>query len=298
MQRRHASILRLPLWLLLAATLPAAGQAAATAMVPADGVEAITKPSGDVKLAPVEPGIVAKMLVKEGTSVKAGEVLIQQDDSVLQVELAIAKAEAEDTIRIEAATAQRDQKQVDLEKIKEAFAKQAASRLEMQHAELDVTMAELQIKLEKFSQEQQSRKVDGLKLRIDRMKVRSPIDGKVEEIAVKEGEAVDAMMRVLSVVNVDPLWIDVPMPLAKAAALYTIRSGGGEATVDVYFAGQDERWDVDSKCSGRVIHIAQVANPASQRRIVRVEVPNPTGRPAGEHVLVSVPADDKTEKSK
>jgi len=288
----------LPLWLLLAATLPAAGQAAATAMVPADGVEAITKPSGDVKLAPVEPGIVAKMLVKEGTSVKAGEVLIQQDDSVLQVELAIAKAEAEDTIRIEAATAQRDQKQVDLEKIKEAFAKQAASRLEMQHAELDVTMAELQIKLEKFSQEQQSRKVDGLKLRIDRMKVRSPIDGKVEEIAVKEGEAVDAMMRVLSVVNVDPLWIDVPMPLAKAAALYTIRSGGGEATVDVYFAGQDERWDVDSKCSGRVIHIAQVANPASQRRIVRVEVPNPTGRPAGEHVLVSVPADDKTEKSK
>jgi len=38
-----------------------------------------------------------------------------------------------------------------------------------------------------------------------------------------------------------------------------------------------------------VIHVAKVADGGSLARMVRVEVPNPSGRPAGEHVLVSVP---------
>jgi len=265
---------------------PSETAAAEKDIVPDDAVEAISKPSGDVRLAMTEPGLIAKVLVKDGSPVKAGDVLIQLDDEVRKVELAFAKAEAESTIRVEAAVLTLEQKTVYYKRLATVGAL-ATSDTERELAKLDVDIATKQWELEQLQQGQNALKVKELSLRIDRMKIVSPIDGKVEQVVVKDGEALDSMAQVIRVVNVDPLWIDVPMPMGKAETLAkALKNGDGGATVSVCFPDADGRPDGESTCAGTVIHVAQVADGASQSRVVRVEVPNPGDRPAGEHVWV------------
>jgi multidrug efflux pump subunit AcrA (membrane-fusion protein) len=43
------------------------------------------------------------------------------------------------------------------------------------------------------------------------------------------------------------------------------------------------------RVKAKVVHVAAVADPASETRRVRLEVPNPGGRPAGERVRVYLP---------
>jgi len=253
---------------------------------PSDGIEAISQPSGDVKLAFVEPGLIADVLVKESQTVKVGEVLMQQDDAVRLAELEALTADATDTTRVEAAEAQLEQKKVDLKKLKDA-GPGGASPMEVEHAALDVTIGELQLKLERYNLVQNGRKAKEAKLRIDRMKIVSPIAGKVEQLAVKKGESVEALAQVIRVVNVDPLWVDVPMPLAQAAGLQQALDKGS-TTVNVCFPGQKGEIGAGATCQAKVVHVAMVADPGSNKRIVRIEVPNPELRPAGEHVMIKL----------
>ena len=52
------------------------------------GLEAITKPSQDVKLAFVRPGRIGAVHVKEGQRVQAGQLLMEQDDQAEKLQAA------------------------------------------------------------------------------------------------------------------------------------------------------------------------------------------------------------------
>lgn len=242
---------------------------------PAANIEAITKPSQEVKLGFVRPGILAKMLVKEGQPVKEGELLAQQDDSAEQADLEQLKDSTEDKTRVNAAKAQLDQKKIDLTKMEEAFKKGASTLLEVQHAKLDVIIGGFQLDVENFQRKQDALKQKGLELQIQRMRIKSPVTGLVEEVLVHEGECSDALAKVVRVVKIDPLWVDVPIPLALTRKMPI------GAEVEVLFGATGVK--------GKVIFMAAVADGASATRLVRVEVPNPSGRPAGEHVEIKTP---------
>jgi RND family efflux transporter MFP subunit len=254
---------------------PSLRQAPAAEPQAASNAEAITKPSQEVKLSFVRPGTLYKLMVKEGQSVKEGDLLVQQDDAAEQAQLEELKAAAEDKTRVKAAEAQLDQKKVDLTKMEDAFKKGASTLLEVQHAKLDVIIGGFQLDVENFQRKQDAFKQKELQLQIERMRIKSPISGLVEEILVHEGESSDALAKVIRVVKIDPLWTDVPMPLdlTRKMAIGT--------EVEVLFGA--------TVVKGKVIFMAAVADSASATRLVRVEVPNPSGRPAGEHVEVRLP---------
>ena len=261
------------------AVLPAAD------VIAAGDIEAITKPSKDVTLSFVRQGQIAKILVKEGQVVKVGRVLVQQDDAAEQAHLAQLKAQAEDTI----AQAQLDQKKVDLKKIEWAAKRGASTELEVEHAKLDVLIAELSVKLAKFEHTQNKRKYDEVKIRLSRMRLISPIAGRVERVFIETGESVDSMDEVVRIVSIDPLWIDVPVPVRQAHTLKPNRI----ARIAFDKSGKD-------KIDGKIVHVASVADAASGTLNVRVELPNPSSRPAGEKVYVCFPPSDnsKTDKTK
>jgi len=106
------------------------------------GIAAITNPSGDVTLSFVQPGRIARIHFKEGDAVKAGAVLVQLDDSVERARLAQLEADSKNTTNIEAGEASLAQKRVDLKKLEKAASLNAATDLEVEHAKLDVTIAE------------------------------------------------------------------------------------------------------------------------------------------------------------
>lgn len=242
------------------------------------GIRAVTNPSADITLSYVQPGRIAKVYFKEGEWVKDGQVLIQQDDAVEQIQLAQLQAASEDTTQIQASEASLAQSKVDLKKLEKAAASNAATELEVEHAKLNVKMAELSLQLAKFEHEQAKRKYNELKVQIEKMHLKSPIDGRIENIHVETGESINALADVVRVVQIDPLWIDVPVPLIKAT---TLNYG---KTAQVGFPNPNR-----ASLEGRIIYIAAVADAASSTLRVRIEVPNKSNRPAGEHVEIIFP---------
>jgi len=243
------------------------------------GIRAVTNPSADITLSYVQPGRIAKVYFKEGEWVKTEQVLVQQDDAVEQIQLAQLEAASEDTTQIQASDASLAQKRVDLKKLEKAAAQNAATELEVEYAKLNVKMAELSLQLAEFEHEQAKRKYNEVKVQIEKMRLKSPINGRIEKIHVETGESINALADVVRVVQIDPLWIDVPVPLVKATAL------GDGKTATVRFPDPNR-----ASLEGRIIYIAAVADAASSTLRVRIEIPNKSNRPAGEHVEVIFPA--------
>ncbi len=245
-------------------------------------VRAITAPRRDITLSFVQPGRIAKVHFTEGQWVKAGQVLVQQDDSVEQIKLAQLKAASEDTTQIQASEASLAQKRVDLKKLEKAASLNAATELEVEHAKLDVKMADLSLQLAKFEHEQAGRQYDEVRVQVEKMRLVSPIDGRIEKIHVEAGESINALTDVVRVVQIDPLWIDVPVPLIQAMDLTT----GKKATVE--FTSPNR-----ASVEGNIIFIAAVADAASGTLRVTIEVSNKSNRPAGEHVEIIFPPSRK-----
>ena len=245
-------------------------------------LEAVTRPSADIELSFVRGGRVAEVLVKEGDAVKAGQLLASQDDKVEQIQLLQLKAKAGNQTRILAAEAEMLQKEEDLKKIEGARKKGAATDWEVEHARLNVRIAQLSLQLARFEHEQDRQKYEEAKADVDRMRLVSPIDGRVEEVAVEPGESAQPMKNAVRVVKTDPLWIDVIAPLALARELKT-----GQPALTI-FPGHGAQ-DVGQRMEGRISFVSAVARAASDTLRVLVEVPNPEQRPAGERVSVSLP---------
>ena len=205
------------------------------------GITAITIPSADVTLSFVQPGLISKVLIKEGDKVTAEQLLIQQD--------------------LEAAEASLAQKKVDLKRLEWAAGRGSATDLEVEHARLEVKIAQIIV---------------------DRMCLKSPIEGTIDKVEVEVGEAINGLADVVRVVKTDPLWVDVPVPLADGR---TLKVG---QLAEVKFP--DSEKDVSQ---AKIIYVSTVADAASSTLRVRIEVPNKLNRPAGEHVCISFSAPDK-----
>lgn len=250
------------------------------------GISAFTRPSEDRTLSLVRAGLISKVHVEDGDEVKAGQVLIQLDDEAEQAQLAQVKAEAENKLSIEAAVAELDQKRLELEKMEKAFAGKAATELEVANAKLEVLIKELSLELAKFKFKQAQLKYAETKAYLERMKLISPIDGRIQKITVDEGEAVEKLTRIIQVVKIDPMEIDVPVPLAMARDSLA----KGQVAIVVFDSGKGR------SAKGKIINIAPVADPASDTISVKIELPNPTSRPPGEHVKVFFPAAGKARE--
>lgn len=262
-------------FLLLSATVNAAFGNENTAM---------TKPSADVTLSFVQAGRVSKINFREGDTVKVGDVLVQQDNVVELVRLAQLEAESKNNTKIQASELSLAQRRVDLERL-EARPK-AVTKTELEHARLALDIAELSLRVAVFEHEQAQRKYEEAKLQIERMSLKSPIDGRIEEIKedvkIEVGESVNALDDVVRVVRINPLWIDVPVPLSQTTSL---RYGH---TAMVNFLGPEKM-----SVQGTVIYISSVADFGSDTLKVRIQVPNKNNRPAGEPVIVTFPASQK-----
>jgi len=253
--------------------------AATAAESQGEAIENFTRPSKIVRLRFVLPGRIAEMKVKEGDRVtKSDTVLARQDDEAEQLQLAMLKIQAEDTTRVDYAEVSTAQAKVDLKKRQIAAESNAVTETELEYARLNVLKEEAMLGLAKLEQRDRVAKYKQLKVQVDRMRLRSPIDGVVERILLHEGETAEVTADVIVLVTVDPLWVDVPVPLARAQKL----TCGQEARVQFPAADGGE----PLVRMGKIVYKASVAVGASQKLAVRVEVPNPTRRPAGEKVSV------------
>lgn len=252
-------------------------------IVHAEPLQGITAPNADVTLSFVLTGRVSEVLVKPGTTVEKGQPLVQLFDEPERIQSKQLKMLSEDRTKIYAAKAELAQKVADLKKLKRAKAKGAASAWEVDHSMLDVRIAELALKSAMVEQEQYQHRYEHAKSQLKRMRLQAPIAGRVEEVSVEVGESIGPLGEVVRLVQNDPLWIDMPVPTSQVSNLSI-----GQL-VWVAFPGNAGG---SGSPNGRIIDIAAVADAASATLRIRIEVPNPNRRPAGERVTVAFSQND------
>jgi len=239
-----------------------------------------------VTLSFLKAGKVSDMPVSLGEKVKKGQRIAQLDDAVEREKLEQLRAEATNDTRIKAAKAELTQQTLAIKGVEALVKTAAAPATELKKAELGLTLAELALKGAIFEFEQSRRKLRQAEIELTRMRLVSPIDGRVEKISANVGEAVNAMAPVVQIVKVgpQPLCVGATIPFREALRLRK----GGPAFVRFGANGPIQQ--------GKVAWIASQARGGTGELEVRVELPNPTGRPAGERVTVCFSVPGSTAK--
>ena len=246
----------------------------------AETLQGITAPNADITLSFVVAGRVSDVQVEPGTTVEKDQLLVHLYDEPEKIQCQQLKMLSEDRTKINAAKAELAQKQVDLKKLEQARAKGAASVWEVEHLFLNVRIAELSLQSAILEQQQYRQRYDHASSQLVRMRLAAPIAGLVEEVSVEVGESIGTLGPVVRIVQNDPLWIDVPVPMAQALNLTV------DQDVWITFPGAT----AEATPNGRIINISAVADAASETLRIRIEVPNPLKRPAGERVAVAFAA--------
>jgi len=146
---------------------------------------ATLEPESQVTLVSETNGIVAKLYVEEGNSVKEGQIICQLEDRGKQV--ALQKA----TISYQNAKMELDRRQ-------KSYDQKIISQSEYDKAKYDMEVAESGKK---------TAEVD-----IDRMTIRAPFSGVITERFIEKGQTIQAQAQLFTLVDTNPLKAKIYLP--------------------------------------------------------------------------------------
>lgn len=222
------------------------------------------------------PGLIKAVSVKEGDVVKADQELMSQDDAEEQNELEILKLDASQ-FRVDAAVVNAEAKKAEFDRQKKLRDQQNGSDADFERAQAEWKLSEIQISVEKqdlLGKEAKVKKQQGI---MDRMKLRSPMNGIVQSVDVRPGEMVDPNKPpVITIVNNDPLIVEVNLPTAISLRLKV------DQPMRVSYDRKD--WK-----EAKVSFLAPMADAASGLQTVHLTLPNPDGNASGLQIYVELP---------
>jgi len=263
--------------LLLAATL--AAPAMAQDRNAGGEFDCLIQPKMVLKLGTPVPGLISEVLVDRGAIVKKGDVVARLESGVEEAAVALAQARAdnESTVRSNLAKLEfqkrKEERAKQLRKndnISVAAADEAETASRVAQSELDEAQVNLQL-----SKLELTRAAEVLRQRT----IRSPINGVVTTRALGPGEYAFDQGHLLTVSQIDPLNVEVYVPLSQFGKIRV----GSSAEV------QPEA-PVGGRYTAIVTVIDQVFDAASGTIGIRLELPNPDyALPAGLKCQVRFP---------
>lgn len=230
----------------------------------------IIEPYMVVKVGSPQPGILATVDVERGALVKKGQVLATLHSRVEVAAMEVARYRAEMEGGVKEKEANLNFFSAKKGRVERLFNKQMAAPAEMDEAEANRRMSEMQLK--EASENKELAELDYKRAAevVERMTIRSPVDGVVVERFMSPGEYVEKDP-IVKVAQINPLNVEVIIP---AAQLLSIKVGMRATVIP------------EPPVSGRfpavVTVVDKVVDAASGTFGVRLELPNPDNRlPAG-----------------
>lgn len=147
-----------------------------------------TEPFAKVDIPSAIRGILAEVNVREGQIVKKGDSLAKLDDAQQAQQVVIARLQAEQMAEIKNAENTIAFKQAEYEKSRKVLGEKTSEVLQK---ELDVKSAELALAVHKDKQKQDQAKLRQEEITLEKMVLRSPIDGAVLRVNKQAGEQTD-----------------------------------------------------------------------------------------------------------
>jgi len=242
-----------------------------------------TKPSEQRGLGFNGPGVVTKVQVKEGDHVKKGQLLAEQDTRAERADLGVLEAKAaEADVEIKAAEATLAEKKVVLQKQQRMAKANVANELEVMQAELDVQIEEFKLDFSKQEKAEKYLEVQAQKTKLELKQLIATTDGIVQQINVHEGElsANDPKTPVMTIVNNEPLFVEVDVPASVAKPLQV------HEKLEVRY--EDE--PANTWTPAEIIFLNPVANSTTREptQRVRLQLDNPNHLRSGMNVVVKL----------
>jgi len=257
------------------ATVPTASSAAKTINPSTFGGEKfITRPSRDAVLSFTFAAEISEILVKGGQVVKKGEPLLRARDEDIRAQRDLAKIITEVDLDVQKAKYGVDLAKVEFDAQIELREKKFGSNvIEYKRAEATWNARKVDLEIAQHERKQHLLQLAIRQAQLDRLTIFAPFDGVIDDVIVDIGQVKRETDPALRIVNTDPLWIDVPTPTSQTLTLGL--KPGDKAWCLLDLPGDQKVW------TGKIIEVGAAADPASNTRRVRVELPNPSQWPSG-----------------
>ena len=259
---------------------PAAAQSNASQSAASNETfEGYTTPSREVSLGFDSLGKVETVNVKPGDRVTAGQELMTLNSDVEQAQLGAAQAEADNAARVQLANDRRDLAKTQLDRVEEMLAEGVSNQRELEQRQQEYRIAETQIVEEEKQGIIAEARVQQANAVIKQKTLLSPVDGLVRRAEYSEGEIYTPQSQTpaLELVQLDPLYVEADVPADRVASMQP------GTTVQVQYEGQDQWQDAT------LIFLDPVITRYPQKRMIRLEMPNPDNQPAGRSVQIRLP---------
>lgn len=237
------------------------------------GERVFTKASKDAEIGFQLPTSIVEVLVKGGESVEPGQALIRGDDEEERATAELQRVRSDSDLATRRAMEQLELAKLEREQMEEAFKRNAATEQQLNRAKVSVRVAEIDVQLADWNREQERLNYERMLARAERLTLKAPFAGRVDQVVVDPGDTVQESQPVIRVVQIDPLHIDVHTPVTTSMRLGLSQGDRAWALIDV--PGNPQVLEA------RVIEVAPVAEFASRKQRIRVELANPGALPPG-----------------
>jgi RND family efflux transporter MFP subunit len=267
--------------LILAAVtvLPASAAESSVAAILGKPHDCIILPFVSTELGSSATGILEELLVDRGDRVTKGMVVARLRSDLEQASLDLATARAESTVIIELGRERVSLLKKEVARVSELHGKQISST-----AQFDKSLSELQQAVLQLRQAETEQQFAVLEMRraaalLAQRTIVSPVDGYVMKRIMASGENVFEQAKIMKIAQIDPLLVEVHLPIAA----FPLIKEGMSAEVR-------PSQPVGAVHIATVSVIDKVLDAASDTFGVRLMVPNPKHEmPAGVNCTTTFP---------
>ncbi len=233
-------------------------------------LDCMIQPHQVVQVGTAAAGVVSRLAVDRGDSVRRGQVVAHLNSNVERAALALARERAEQNGEVAAATGAQDLARRELDRATELAEENFVSRTYFERQRAEAQVAGGRVDQAQERRKLAAREVDLAVAQLSMRTIVSPLDGVVVERFVSNGEYVD-QKPLLRIAAIDPLRVDALVP---AAAFGQVQIGAFATVIPELFNRSEHTAVVKS--------VDRVIDAASNTFRVRLELPNPGGvLPAG-----------------
>jgi membrane fusion protein, multidrug efflux system len=227
-------------------------------------IEGFTEPYRTSDVAATESGVIVRIQVREGDTVKEGQELARLDHDLHLATLKIAEQAQQSRGALEFARVEQQLHRQRLTKLEPLLAEGHARPEEIERARADIAMAEAKIRTAEDELLLKKLEFERAQVQVERRTVRAPAEGIISHLVKNPGEFVSPSdPRILTLVQLDPLLAIFPVTSLQAA---TLKPG---QTVQVRIEGQTKN------SAGTIETISPVIDAESGTIRVKVRLPNP-----------------------
>ena len=236
-----------------------------------DEFACLIQPKMVLKLGTPVPGLISEVLVDRGTIVKKGDVIARLESGVEETALSLAKARAANDATVRSNSVKMEFQRRKEERTKQLRKNENISLSLADEAETAARVAEIDLDESKVNLQLAQLEMARAGEVLNQRTIRSPINGVVVSRALGPGEYAFDQAHLVTVSQIDPLNVEVFLPLSQAGR---IRPGN---IAEVY-----PEEPVGGRYTATVTIVDHVFDAASGTIGVRLEIPNPNhALPAG-----------------